>query len=77
MLNHFTKPILIKRMNYIKSLEILLGLTDEEIVYDLYTGTGTIAQFVSKSKKVIGVESVPDAIKMLKQMRYVMNIDKL
>jgi 23S rRNA (uracil1939-C5)-methyltransferase len=31
-------------------------------VYDLYTGTGTIAQFVSK-KKVIGVESVPDAIK--------------
>jgi 23S rRNA (uracil1939-C5)-methyltransferase len=34
-------------------------------VYDLYTGTGTIAQFVSKKKqkKVIGVESVPDAIK--------------
>ncbi|NRS88096.1 23S rRNA (uracil1939-C5)-methyltransferase [Flavobacterium sp. 7E] len=40
------------------------GLTGEEIVYDLYTGTGTIAQFVSKkAKKVIGVESVPDAIK--------------
>jgi 23S rRNA (uracil1939-C5)-methyltransferase len=35
------------------------GLTGNEIVYDLYTGTGTIAQFVSKkkSKKVI-VESV-------------------
>jgi 23S rRNA (uracil1939-C5)-methyltransferase len=32
-------------------------------VYDLYTGTGTIAQFVSKKAKVIGVESVPDAIK--------------
>jgi 23S rRNA (uracil1939-C5)-methyltransferase len=30
----------------------------------IYTGTGTIAQFVSKRlKKVIGVESVPDAIK--------------
>ena len=40
------------------------GLTGSEIVYDLYTGTGTIAQFVSKkAKKVIGVESVADAIK--------------
>lgn len=40
------------------------GLTGNETVYDLYTGTGTIAQFVSKkAKKVIGVESVPDAIK--------------
>ena len=39
------------------------GLTGVEIVYDLYTGTGTIAQFVSKkAKKVIGVESVPEAI---------------
>lgn len=40
------------------------GLTGNELVYDLYTGTGTIAQFVSKlAKKVIGVEAVPDAIK--------------
>ncbi len=39
------------------------GLTGNELVYDLYTGTGTIAQFVSKkASKVIGVESVPDAI---------------
>lgn len=39
------------------------GLTGDETVYDLYTGTGTIAQFVSKkAKKVIGVESVPEAI---------------
>ncbi len=39
------------------------SLTGEELVYDLYTGTGTIAQFVSKSvKKVIGIEAVPDAI---------------
>ncbi|RIV43282.1 23S rRNA (uracil(1939)-C(5))-methyltransferase RlmD [Flagellimonas pelagia] len=39
------------------------GLTGDELVYDLYTGTGTIAQFVSKkAKKVIGVESVPEAI---------------
>ena len=39
------------------------ALTGEEIVYDLYTGTGTIAQFVAGSaKKVIGIESVPEAI---------------
>jgi 23S rRNA (uracil1939-C5)-methyltransferase len=39
------------------------GLTGDEVVYDLYTGTGTIAQFVSKqAKKVIGVEAVPEAI---------------
>ncbi len=39
------------------------GLTGNETVYDLYTGTGTIAQFVSKkAKKVIGVEAVPEAI---------------
>lgn len=44
------------------------GLTGNEIVYDLYTGTGTIAQFVStKAKKVIGVESVPEAIEDAKE----------
>ncbi len=44
------------------------GLTGNEIVYDLYTGTGTIAQFVSKNaKKVVGVESVPDAIEAAKE----------
>ncbi len=44
------------------------GLTGSELVYDLYTGTGTIAQFVAKqAKKVIGVESVPDAIAAAKE----------
>ncbi|QLE01580.1 23S rRNA (uracil(1939)-C(5))-methyltransferase RlmD [Galbibacter sp. BG1] len=39
------------------------GLSGEELVYDLYTGTGTIAQFVAKdAKKVVGVEAVPEAI---------------
>ncbi|ADX67083.1 23S rRNA (uracil(1939)-C(5))-methyltransferase RlmD [Weeksella virosa] len=39
------------------------GLTGKELVYDLYTGTGTIAQFVSKkARKVVGVESVAEAI---------------
>ena len=39
------------------------ALTGSEVVYDLYTGTGTIAQFVSrKAAKVIGIEYVPEAI---------------
>ena len=41
----------------------LAGLTGKEVVYDLYTGTGTIAQFVSRqASKVIGIEYVPEAI---------------
>lgn len=44
------------------------GLSGDELVYDLYTGTGTIAQFVSKnSKKVIGVEAVSEAIESAKR----------
>ena len=40
----------------------LCGLTGNEVVYDLYTGTGTIANFVAKqAKKVVGIEYVPDA----------------
>lgn len=39
------------------------ALSGKEVVYDLYTGTGTIAQFVSgKASKVIGIEYVEDAI---------------
>lgn len=39
------------------------GLKGDEIVYDLYTGTGTIALFLSgKAKKVIGIEYVKEAI---------------
>jgi 23S rRNA (uracil1939-C5)-methyltransferase len=52
------------------------GLTGSEIVYDLYTGTGTIAQFVAKNaKKVIGVEAVPDAIEAAKDNAKRNNID--
>jgi 23S rRNA (uracil1939-C5)-methyltransferase len=44
------------------------GLTGEELVYDLYTGVGTIALFVSKlAKKVIGIESVAQAIEDAKK----------
>ena len=39
------------------------GLTGNELVYDLYTGTGTIANFVArKARKVVGIEYVPEAI---------------
>ena len=39
------------------------GLTGNEVVYDLYTGTGTIANFVARqAKQVIGIEYVPEAI---------------
>ncbi|GGK32431.1 tRNA (uracil-5-)-methyltransferase [Yeosuana aromativorans] len=55
------------------------GLTGTELVYDLYTGTGTIAQFVAKqAKKVIGVEAVPDAIAAAKenaQLNGITNVD--
>jgi 23S rRNA (uracil1939-C5)-methyltransferase len=38
-------------------------LSSNDIVYDLYTGTGTIALFIAKNaKKVVGIEAVPDAI---------------
>jgi 23S rRNA (uracil1939-C5)-methyltransferase len=39
------------------------GLTGTETVYDLYTGTGTIAAFIARNaRKVIGIEYVPEAI---------------
>ena len=54
--------------NLYKITRDFAGLTGSEIVYDLYTGTGTIAQFIAKkAQKVIGVEAVPDAIKAAKE----------
>lgn len=39
------------------------GLTGNELVYDLYTGTGTIANFVARqARQVVGIEYVPEAI---------------
>jgi 23S rRNA (uracil1939-C5)-methyltransferase len=54
------------------------GLTGNELVYDLYTGTGTIAQFVAKqAKKVVGVEAVPDAILAAKENAQLNNIENV
>nr|WP_321248344.1 23S rRNA (uracil(1939)-C(5))-methyltransferase RlmD [uncultured Psychroserpens sp.] len=55
------------------------NLKGDELVYDLYTGTGTIAQFVAKqAKHVVGVEAVPDAIIAAKenaQLNGIENVD--
>lgn len=50
--------------NLYKITRDFAGLTGTEVVYDLYTGTGTIANFIAKNaKQVIGIEYVEDAIK--------------
>lgn len=49
--------------NLYKVAREFAGLEGDELVYDLYTGTGTIANFVSRrARKVIGIEYVPEAI---------------
>jgi len=54
------------------------GLTGKELVYDLYTGTGTIAQFIAKkAKRVVGIESVPDAIEAAKENAQLNGIDNV
>ena len=54
----------------------LAGLTGNEVVYDLYTGTGTIANFIAKqAKQVIGIEYVADAIEDAKVNSKINNID--
>ncbi|MEE1232656.1 MAG: 23S rRNA (uracil(1939)-C(5))-methyltransferase RlmD [Phocaeicola sp.] len=49
--------------NLYKVARDFAGLTGNELVYDLYTGTGTIANFVARrARKVVGIEYVPEAI---------------
>lgn len=51
------------------------GLTGNELVYDLYTGTGTIANFVARrARRVIGIEYVPEAIEDAKINSEINNI---
>ena len=61
--------------NLYKVTREFAGLTGDELVYDLYTGTGTIANFVSrKAKKVVGIEYVPEAIEDAKVNSTINNI---
>lgn len=56
----------------------MANLQGNEIVYDLYTGTGTIAQFVAtKAKKVIGIEYIEEAIEDAKLNAKHNNIDNI
>lgn len=51
-------------------------LSGNELVYDLYTGTGTIANFVARNaRKVIGIEYVPEAIEDAKVNSQINNIE--
>ncbi len=60
---------------YSQTLE-LIGDIDGKIVYDLYSGTGTIAQIMaSKAKKVIGVELVEEAVEAAKINAALNNLD--
>ena len=53
------------------------GLTGNELVYDLYTGTGTIANFVAqKARFVVGIEYVPEAIADAKVNAALNGLDK-
>ncbi|MDR0427186.1 MAG: 23S rRNA (uracil(1939)-C(5))-methyltransferase RlmD, partial [Dysgonamonadaceae bacterium] len=62
--------------NLYKIARDFAGLTGKELVYDLYTGTGTIANFVAnQSKKVIGIEYVPEAIEDAKINSRINRID--
>lgn len=62
--------------NLYKVARDFAGLTGNELVYDLYTGTGTIANFVARqAKKVIGIEYVEDAIEDAKYNSKINEID--
>ncbi len=62
--------------NLYKVAREFAGLTGNELVYDLYTGTGTIANFVSRqARQVIGIEYVPEAIEDAKVNAQINNID--
>jgi len=64
--------------NLYKITRDFAGLSGNEVVYDLYTGTGTIAQFIAKkAKKVVGIESVPDAIDAAIENAKLNNIDNV
>lgn len=61
--------------NLYKIARNFAGLTGNELVYDLYTGTGTIANFVAKqARQVIGIEYVPEAIEDAKVNADINNI---
>ncbi len=62
--------------NLYKITREFAGLTGNELVYDLYTGTGTIANFVARNcRKVIGVEYIEDAVRDARENSKANNIE--
>ncbi|MBT8293830.1 MAG: 23S rRNA (uracil(1939)-C(5))-methyltransferase RlmD [Eudoraea sp.] len=61
-----------------KVVRKLAGLKKTELVYDLYTGIGTIAQFIAaEAKKVVGIEAIPEAISAAETNAQENNIDNV
>ena len=74
MQNLFTKPI--KAYELYKIACDFADLKGDEVVYDLYTGTGTIANFIAKQcAKVVGVEYIEIAIADAKENSKINNIN--
>lgn len=62
--------------NLYKIVRDFAQLSGSELVYDLYTGTGTIANFIAhNAKKVIGIEYVPEAIEDAKENSQINGIE--
>jgi len=60
---------------YRKTLEFA-DLSGDQVVYDLYTGTGTIAQYVARNaKQVIGIEAVQEAIDAAKEHAHINGLE--
>ena len=57
-------------------LESRDDINENQVVYDLYTGTGTIAQYIARhAKQVIGIEAVPEAIDAAKEKAKLNDLD--
>lgn len=64
--------------NLYKVAREFAALTGDEVVYDLYTGTGTIANFVArKARKVVGIEYVEDAVIDARENSRINGLDNL
>jgi len=62
-------------LNLYRRIKELSEFTGTEIVFDLYTGTGSIALFIAKNvNRVVGIESVPEAITDAKENARINNI---
>ena len=60
----FLKTNSLQALQLYRKVREFAGLTGREVVYDLYTGTGTIALFLAPgAKKVVGIEYIDEAIR--------------